>query len=297
MGIVTGYLSQLVNSGIKLLVGGTAVSSSNPLPVISTSATPTLSTNTGTIGAVNAFVSIAVTSQYKTASMYMTDGNLSGTLTMQYSLDGGATYFALLGKRLDNMNGGVTDFFRTGSGAVGISYEYPIPISCTNLRAICLAYTSGSSTVKIALSTVEKQSQVLMSLSATANRIGLIAASGVQYTDTTTALSSSATFTSTARDLTATTSGSMFNSSSANAKSVSICVVQDVAFTLQLLGSTDNFGSVSVIYRSIAATAVGSNFVAEVDNHSCAWRYFQYKIVNGAGAAARTRGVSKLLAN
>ena len=33
MGIVTGYLSQLVNNGIKLLNGGTAVSSSNPLPV------------------------------------------------------------------------------------------------------------------------------------------------------------------------------------------------------------------------------------------------------------------------
>lgn len=34
MGIVTGYLSQLVSSGIKLLNNGTAVSSSNPLPVI-----------------------------------------------------------------------------------------------------------------------------------------------------------------------------------------------------------------------------------------------------------------------
>ena len=33
MGIVTGYLSQLVNNGIKVLVGGSAVSSSNPLPV------------------------------------------------------------------------------------------------------------------------------------------------------------------------------------------------------------------------------------------------------------------------
>ena len=35
MGIVTGYLSQLVSSGIKLLNNGTAVSSSNPLPVVS----------------------------------------------------------------------------------------------------------------------------------------------------------------------------------------------------------------------------------------------------------------------
>ena len=36
MGIVTGYLSQLVSSGIKLLNNGTAVSSSNPLPTSTT---------------------------------------------------------------------------------------------------------------------------------------------------------------------------------------------------------------------------------------------------------------------
>jgi len=40
MGIVTGYLSQLVNSGIKLSVGGTAVSSTNPLPVQNANASP-----------------------------------------------------------------------------------------------------------------------------------------------------------------------------------------------------------------------------------------------------------------
>jgi hypothetical protein len=32
MGIVTGYLSQLVTNGIKVLVGGSAVSANNPLP-------------------------------------------------------------------------------------------------------------------------------------------------------------------------------------------------------------------------------------------------------------------------
>jgi len=36
MGIVTGYLAQLVNNGINLLSGGTAVSSSNPLPTSTT---------------------------------------------------------------------------------------------------------------------------------------------------------------------------------------------------------------------------------------------------------------------
>lgn len=37
MGIVTGLLTTLVNSGIKLLNGGSAVSSSNPLPTASSS--------------------------------------------------------------------------------------------------------------------------------------------------------------------------------------------------------------------------------------------------------------------
>lgn len=48
MGIVTGYLSQLVSSGIKLLVGGSAVSSSNPLPIVFSTATST--SRSGLIG-------------------------------------------------------------------------------------------------------------------------------------------------------------------------------------------------------------------------------------------------------
>jgi hypothetical protein len=40
MGIVTGYLSQLVSSGIKLLNNGTEVSSNNPLPVQNPNAVP-----------------------------------------------------------------------------------------------------------------------------------------------------------------------------------------------------------------------------------------------------------------
>ena len=50
MGIVTGYLSQLVSSGIKLLVGGSAVSSSNPLPVQNANAAPTDRSSTITTG-------------------------------------------------------------------------------------------------------------------------------------------------------------------------------------------------------------------------------------------------------
>ena len=50
MGIVTGYLSQLVSSGIKLLVGGSAVSNGNPLPVQNANASPTDKSNEITTG-------------------------------------------------------------------------------------------------------------------------------------------------------------------------------------------------------------------------------------------------------
>ncbi len=50
MGIVTGYLSQLVNSGIKLYNGAASVSASNPLPVLNANAAPTDRSSTITTG-------------------------------------------------------------------------------------------------------------------------------------------------------------------------------------------------------------------------------------------------------
>jgi hypothetical protein len=294
MGIVTGYLSQLVSSGIKLLVGGSAVSSSNPLPVLSKP--EVVSTATGTMGALNAEVVIAVTSEYRTAAIFLTNGTLSGIVAAYYSVDGGTTYNYLIGRRMDTSNTS-TEFAPNGSNLIGRSFEYAIPIGCTHLKALCTSYTSGSSAAKIVLSSTAKLQQSIVALDASVNRIGFTAASGIMYTDTTSALGSSATFTSTVRDLTVSTSGFPFSSSAAYGKTASICVVQDVAFTVQLLGSTDNFAAVSEIYRSIPATLVGSNYVVELDSHSSVWRYFQYKIVNGVSAAARTRGVSKFLAN
>ena len=50
MGIVTGYLSQLVNSGIKLYNGAASVSASNPLPVQNANASPIDRSSTITTG-------------------------------------------------------------------------------------------------------------------------------------------------------------------------------------------------------------------------------------------------------
>ena len=50
MGIVTGYLSQLVNSGIKLYNGAASVSANNPLPVQNANASPIDRSSTITTG-------------------------------------------------------------------------------------------------------------------------------------------------------------------------------------------------------------------------------------------------------
>jgi len=70
MGIVTGYLSQLVSSGIKLLVGGSAVSSSNPLPVMS----PLVTASDG--------VNLPINSLEQT--LFYTAGNLT-SITVTYN--------------------------------------------------------------------------------------------------------------------------------------------------------------------------------------------------------------------
>ena len=50
MGIVTGLLTQLVNSGIKLYSGAASVSASNPLPVQNANASPIDRSSTITTG-------------------------------------------------------------------------------------------------------------------------------------------------------------------------------------------------------------------------------------------------------
>ena len=69
MGIVTGLLTQLVNNGIKVLVGGVAVSSSNPLPTTSSNFTYT-KVNTGTTPLTTSW-SLVTTTTTATKSLRM----------------------------------------------------------------------------------------------------------------------------------------------------------------------------------------------------------------------------------
>ncbi len=82
MGIVTGYLSQLVNNGIKLLNGGTAVSSSNPLPVAQTDGLAV--SGTATSAAVLFTTSML---NYESITVQVTSAGTSCTITYEASED------------------------------------------------------------------------------------------------------------------------------------------------------------------------------------------------------------------
>jgi len=83
MGIVTGYLAQLVNNGIKLLNGGTAVSSSNPLPVAQTDGLAV--SGTATSAAVLFTTSML---NYESITVQVTSAGTSCTITYETSEDG-----------------------------------------------------------------------------------------------------------------------------------------------------------------------------------------------------------------
>lgn len=82
MGIVTGYLSQLVSSGIKLLNNGTAVSASNPLPVAQTDGLSV--SGTATSAAVLFTTSML---NYESITVQVTSAGTSCTITYETSDD------------------------------------------------------------------------------------------------------------------------------------------------------------------------------------------------------------------
>jgi len=85
MGIVTGYLAQLVNNGIKLLNGGTEVSSSNPLPVAQTDGLSVSGTVIGTAAnqATSGIATVLFTTSmlnYESITVQVTNAGTSHTV-------------------------------------------------------------------------------------------------------------------------------------------------------------------------------------------------------------------------
>jgi len=149
MGIVTGYLAQLVNNGIKLLNGGTAVSSSNPLPVAQTDGLAV--SGTATSAAVLFTTSML---NYESITVQVTSAGTSCTITYETS-DDNTTWISIGGLSFTNTGGSA---LATTSSAVGGIH---FPRKGLYFRARVSAYGSGTVT---AIGTLSKAPAVQQGL-------------------------------------------------------------------------------------------------------------------------------------
>ena len=134
MGIVTGYLAQLVNNGIKLLSGGTAVSSSNPLPVAQTDGLAVSGTATG---AVVLFTTSML--NYESITVQVTSAGTSCTITYETS-DDNSNWVACSG--LTVVNSGSNSHTTTSTTALILQFAR----KALYFRARVSTYGSGTVT-------------------------------------------------------------------------------------------------------------------------------------------------------
>ena len=111
MGIVTGYLSQLVSNGIKLLNGGSAVSASNPLPVAQTDGLAV--SGTATSAAVLFTTSML---NYESITVQVTSAGTSCTITYETSDDGVSNWVSASGLVANNTGQNLLTVTSTATG-------------------------------------------------------------------------------------------------------------------------------------------------------------------------------------
>jgi len=140
MGIVTGYLSQLVSSGIKLLNNGTAVSSSNPLPVAQTDG---LSVS-GTATSAEVLFTTSMLN-YESITVQVTSAGTSCTVTYETSDDN--TNWAVCAG-LTVTNAGSNSYTTTSTTALALQFAR----KALYFRARVSTYGSGTVTVAGTLS-------------------------------------------------------------------------------------------------------------------------------------------------
>jgi len=140
MGIVTGYLSQLVSSGIKLLNNGTAVSSSNPLPVAQTDGLAV--SGTATSAAVLFTTSMV---NYESITVQVTSAGTSCVVTYEQSEDQ-TIWYTVSGISVTNYGSAAPSSATTGVAM------YIFPRKGTYFRARVVTYGSGTVALTGALS-------------------------------------------------------------------------------------------------------------------------------------------------
>lgn len=159
------------------------------------------------------------------------------------------------------------------AGVRPLGGQAPLPVSGTFFQAT--QPVSGTVTANIGTG----------SLGAGTNRIGSVAAAGIWFDDSNTALAATATFTGTSRDLTVTATATAFANAATYAKELVVSAESDQSGTLWLEASRDNTNWRRIKSVPTAAVTGGGQFAEIV--HSPSWRYARVGFTNGATLQTR----------
>jgi len=292
MGIVTGYLSQLVSSGIKLLVGGSAVSSSNPLPV-----------ETQTVQSLTASATLADTTSDCSITL---SGQTIGSFTLLTSNDASLslTLYAVIGGVERNISFCNPNFSGAVYGSISLSantqgfYTFDIPSGATDVKLKLLTRASGSVALNLYAST-GNISQVSLRgnaiLGSGTSRAGFMARSAVWTRESTTPVNANLTITGAAKTTFATSSGTALNTATSYGDKFAAAAGADVTGTLIIDASPDS-GTTYYPVASVALAQIGGtgNFGAylEVPIVEATMRA---RLVNGASNQTRAYLTTKML--
>lgn len=254
-------------------------------------------TNTGTIGSISDGATLAIPTGYKTAEAWLTTGNLSASVVIFFSFDGGSTYPAQgTAKRLDTASA-VNGLVIAGTNVVGKAIRATIPVGATHARVGVSAYTSGSSDAVIALTGAAHTIQVTADavLGSSVARAGFMARPGTWTRESTTPVNATLSITGAAKTTFNTSSGTALNTSTSYGDKFAAAAGADVAGTLVIDASPDS-GTTWYPVTSIALAQVGvsGNFGAYLETPICE-ATMRARLVNGVTNQARAYLTTRML--
>lgn len=315
----TAMLSLMADSGWAQVVGGAAAVGSAPtVPPVGVSGIdgsglkrslltdtsgrlqlgdlPVL-TNTGTIGSISDGATLAIPTGYKTAEAWLTTGNLSASVVIFFSFDGGSTYPAQgTAKRLDTASA-VNGLVITGTNVVGKAIRATIPVGATHARVGVSAYTSGSSDAVIALTGAAHTMQVTADavLGSSTARAGFMARPGTWTRESTTPVNANQIISGAAKTTYNSSSGAAFAASNSYGDKFAAAAGSDVPGTLVIYDSPDS-GSTLYPVASIALAQVGGagNYGAYLEA-PISEATMMAKLINGASNQTRAFLTTRML--
>lgn len=251
----------------------------------------------GTIGALNEFLTLQIPQGAQSVAFRVPAGTLSGTISILCSSDLFVAESLPLGCRFSAAASTFqTTFSLAGGPSTGVLMTN-IPPGVNAVQLKCTAYTSGSATVSIAVSSrsITDGATVGATLQAGTARVGFLAAPGIWTRESTTPVNANQTITGAAKTTFNSSSGAALASLTSYGRAFAAAAGADVAGTLVIDASPDS-GATWYPLIGVALTQIGGsgNFGAYIEGPICE-ATMRARLVNGGTNQTRTYLTTRML--